>query len=701
MAASVFLNEVVPEEGEGDWKAFVCAQQKLLETILHNVESILQKVTVVQTELQADGSPYGASAHDFYFATQQHTPTFPMSPPQKWPSQGSSPDYATAESTVVPRQSPSRKNGIVAADAVSQHAAAKDGGVAGTDVTATWVSFVDSLPLGRKQSLKKNQEKQAGAARPPELASIKSAESMKDPAEEHQGAEKNVDSDEDPDEDEEAFDPRPVARRRSLGERFQRKAPHMVKALEHALGMHAEPELERSSAKEFREPFCGLEFSKTLLDVISCCLIISHLVYVGIEVETSVKHAKRGAAEPRWIFVGDLTFAALFAAELIVRFLLERSEFCTGADRMWNLFDLLVLSVQAVETVFTIFRVSFLRVIRVLRVLRAARVLRTVKYCPELRIMVISIISTLPSLFWAFALMFLFLYVAGIGFMQIAEYHIRDDAQALDRDNENYQDLLEYFGSLRACTVTLFMAISGGDDWARFSEPLRHYSEAYTFVFIIYVSFMLFGVLNVLTAIFVESASHIAAIDQDVAIQEQLRKDRSTIDRIKQMFYEADADNSGLLSLDELETLLVDPKYIWAMRLIGVDVSEARGLFLLLDINESNAVSIDEFVTGMMRLKGQAKGVDVATLIYENKRMYSHFQAAFERVAHHIDGFDHTAQKLLATAMGGRRRHRVGTHEHGHGRTPSPAQSMNSVGKSKLLSAMPPIQGSSDHLAVI
>eukprot|EP00971_Amphidinium_carterae_P282899 5616106-Amphidinium_carterae.2 len=81
-------------------------------------------------------------------------------------------------------------------------------------------------------------------------------------------------------------------------------------------------------------------------------------------------------------------------------------------------------------------------------------------------------------------------------------------------------------------------------------------------------------------------------------VKDQLRKDKSTIGTIKAMFCDADVDNSGVLTQKELETLLQNPKYIWAMRLVGVDVSEARGLFQLLDITETDTVSLEEFVTG-------------------------------------------------------------------------------------------------------
>ena len=44
------------------------------------------------------------------------------------------------------------------------------------------------------------------------------------------------------------------------------------------------------------------------------------------------------------------------------------------------------------------------------------------------------------------------------------------------------------------------------------------------------------------------------------------------------------------------------------------------GLFLLLDINETGRVSFEELLDGVLRLRGSAQAIDLATLMYCNKR---------------------------------------------------------------------------------
>merc|ERR1712008_293823 len=82
-----------------------------------------------------------------------------------------------------------------------------------------------------------------------------------------------------------------------------------------------------------------------------------------------------------------------------------------------------------------------------------------------------------------------------------------------------------------------------------------------------------------------------------------------------------DSDGSGMLNEEEMDRLLQDTELLAYMNAIGVDSTEAKGLFTLLDDDGSGNISIDEFVTGFLRLKGSAKAVDMVTLMYENRKI--------------------------------------------------------------------------------
>jgi len=200
--------------------------------------------------------------------------------------------------------------------------------------------------------------------------------------------------------------------------------------------------------------------------------------------------------------------------------------------------------------------------------------------------------------------------------------------------------LLKRFGSVIDSMLSLFMAVTGGFDWEEILNPLIALSPLFIFFVCFFIVFVVLGVMNILTAIFVESASQVAAIDRDLVIQSELSRDSSTINEIKRIFYAADADRSGFITLQELEEQLTVPETLANLRVLGMDVSETLGLFQLLDMDEAGWVSIEEFVGGMMRVKGGAKGVQVATILYESKRIVVRLSALMRFVEDRLDAFE-------------------------------------------------------------
>ena len=76
---------------------------------------------------------------------------------------------------------------------------------------------------------------------------------------------------------------------------------------------------------------------------------------------------------------------------------------------------------------------------------------------------------------------------------------------------------------------------------------------------------------------------------------------------LEQVFKECDKDDSAHMDQEELEDLLNDQRVKAYFKTIGLHVTEARGLFRLLDLDNSNKAIKSEFIMGCARLKGEAK----------------------------------------------------------------------------------------------
>jgi len=238
----------------------------------------------------------------------------------------------------------------------------------------------------------------------------------------------------------------------------------------------------------------------------------------------------------------------------------------------------------------------------------------------ELRLLISGLLGSTRSLLWSIVLLGMVIYLFGIFFEQGVLTYITEGNKkggALPKREE----LLGYFGSIQVTMVTMFAVISGGEDWMTVMSPLSEMSSFYTFAFVVYIFLTTNGILHVIVGIFVESTMAASRNDKDLVISDELARKDSYMAQMNEVLNETDSDQSGTISWEEFETKLQDHRVIAYFAALELDVGEARGLFELLDTEETNEVPIDEFVVGCFRLKGGAKGIDLAALMYENKKM--------------------------------------------------------------------------------
>merc|ERR1719282_849813 len=89
---------------------------------------------------------------------------------------------------------------------------------------------------------------------------------------------------------------------------------------------------------------------------------------------------------------------------------------------------------------------------------------------------------------------------------------------------------------------------------------------------------------------------------------------------MENLFQHADQDQNGGLDRDEFKLLFEDPAIRTWLSAMELDVRDADKLFTLIDDGDE-ALTAEELVKGVGRLKGPAKSIDVITMIYENRVM--------------------------------------------------------------------------------
>lgn len=95
-----------------------------------------------------------------------------------------------------------------------------------------------------------------------------------------------------------------------------------------------------------------------------------------------------------------------------------------------------------------------------------------------------------------------------------------------------------------------------------------HLNTLYYFqvIWIIFICLMIFGILNVLTGIFVDAAMRAAANDRTAIVHEQAQRTEEVEKVLRHAFNEIDADKSGFVTYDEYQSLFLNEEVCAAIR---------------------------------------------------------------------------------------------------------------------------------------
>eukprot|EP00927_Polykrikos_kofoidii_P071473 TRINITY_DN67734_c0_g1_i1.p1 TRINITY_DN67734_c0_g1~~TRINITY_DN67734_c0_g1_i1.p1 ORF type:complete len:776 (-),score=136.44 TRINITY_DN67734_c0_g1_i1:106-2433(-) len=369
------------------------------------------------------------------------------------------------------------------------------------------------------------------------------------------------------------------------------------------------------------DPFFKKLARHPVFDCFSCILIVVGTVHSGVDTEFRARHWNTKNVIHEWIFMGTL-FG--FTIELFIRVLAYRTEFFTMPDdRAWNIFDLIMV-VCGFADLFASKLSHSIRVVKVLRMVRLVRCLRlgrAVRFTLTFRQILYSLKSSVSTLAWVIAMVFLILYCLAVAFTEGATDILQQASRGAPVESTSVhavalKEIQEYYSSLFASLYTLYKAMAGGQSWGEVLDPLRELSPFYASVFVAYITITFFGVLNVVAAIFVDSALQSQQHYKDLLIQDKQSKKALYSDHLRTVFESIDADGSGRVTGAEMEYFLGDSDLRMYLESIDIFPNDARALFRLLDCDASGEVSIEEFLEGCLRLKGEAKSFDIHILTH-------------------------------------------------------------------------------------
>merc|ERR1712032_721607 len=91
---------------------------------------------------------------------------------------------------------------------------------------------------------------------------------------------------------------------------------------------------------------------------------------------------------------------------------------------------------------------------------------------------------------------------------------------------------------------------------------------------------------------------------------------------------------------EELQCVLMDENLKKYLEALDVTADDTFMLFKLLDKDNSDAINIDEFCDGCMRLRGEAKSFDIHILVYQVRQFLSKWSGFTVYVEERFSGME-------------------------------------------------------------
>jgi len=326
-----------------------------------------------------------------------------------------------------------------------------------------------------------------------------------------------------------------------------------------------------------------------------------------------------------------------------LKLLVDPVYWARGPDRYWNYFDCFLMISGTLQIILKIKSAGAyaLRVLRAGRIMRIAPIIKTKPFFKELRQMLNGVGACLRGLLWAGVLLTVVMYLFGIVFLGAVTTYIQDNRE----DTEAAEEMRLYFGSVPITLKSLFMAISGGSDWTTVSDPLERIWTGYGLIFISYIWVVCYGMMNVMTGVFVDMAMNAAQKDAQSIREQEDKETKKMMQDARELFREyagAEKKSQGpngllYLSVTSFEEHIEAPAVVGYFEALGMDTEEALEFFTHL-AEDDGRVNIDTFMRACLKLlRAEAAGGEsgkMIRLLHATRHLARKQEAAVKDLGH-------------------------------------------------------------------
>lgn len=283
----------------------------------------------------------------------------------------------------------------------------------------------------------------------------------------------------------------------------------------------------------------------TLFKAIFTLIIIINAVLIGVEADTDYDYHF-------WMTL-EVFFVAAFVLELGLKLLAFQLLFFHDP---WNILDFFIVMVSLVELVLDVAADYESTGVSAFRLVRIFRIVRVIGIVQRLNMLVNAFVAAMRSVVWVGVLMALCIYIFAILGQGLFKNAVVCEGPPGQPTPGHCKLGENRFGTVPRSMASLFQVLTL-DSWA--TEIVWQLSNAYPSVwafFIIFVLLASFGLLNLLTGVFIEALLEITKEQDKDTEAELVKQRRHLISLVSEAFRESDFDQGGTLDSVELADLL-------------------------------------------------------------------------------------------------------------------------------------------------
>eukprot|EP00445_Apocalathium_hangoei_P009812 CAMPEP_0203870358 /NCGR_PEP_ID=MMETSP0359-20131031/18191_1 /ASSEMBLY_ACC=CAM_ASM_000338 /TAXON_ID=268821 /ORGANISM="Scrippsiella Hangoei, Strain SHTV-5" /LENGTH=707 /DNA_ID=CAMNT_0050789021 /DNA_START=47 /DNA_END=2170 /DNA_ORIENTATION=- len=350
---------------------------------------------------------------------------------------------------------------------------------------------------------------------------------------------------------------------------------------------------------------CREVLSSSFVETGVSCVIFLNFVLICLETDSQAEAPGKTIEAPnRWVsLLEDMCFLT-YVVELSARIFVEQ---CKIFKNYRNILDMVIIIMGLVEYLVqwigeSMGAVGILRIVRLGRLLRLLRVMKLFSTLKELQRLLQMMGSCSKTLFWSVLLLLLVMTIWAIISVELINPRVQELAhRGAWSDCDRCQ---RAFSSTFMAGLTIFQTVVAGDSWGMMAVPvIENYPET-AIVFIGALMTLVFGVLNLIVAVIVDSFAE--ARENDVASRAETMASNEVEEKstLASIFQKIDEDGSGSLSFEELEegARKVREFRNW-LRVMDIDKGDLRQLFQMVDVDNSGEIDLEEFIEAMFRIK--------------------------------------------------------------------------------------------------